>query len=46
VSDLREPTAAEKAVQDAVRGLSRPRTEESFRSRLRHEFTTGRFGRS
>jgi len=45
VSDLREPTAAEKAVQDAVRGLSRPRTEESFRSRLRHEFTTGRFGR-
>jgi len=40
-----ELTAAEKAAQAAVRQLSRPRAEESFRTRLRHEFTTGRFGR-
>ena len=35
----------EQAARDAVRGLSSPRTEPGFRARLRHEFTTGRFGR-
>ena len=40
-----EPTGAEKATQDAVRALARPRAEGAFRARLRHEFTTGRFGR-
>jgi len=42
---LREPTAAEKAAQDAVRALGQPRADAAFRTRLRHEFTTGRFGR-
>ena len=37
--------AAEQAARDAVRGLARPRAEATFRARLRHEFTTGRFGR-
>jgi hypothetical protein len=50
VSDRRglEPpdaaTAAERAARDAVRSLARPRADDAFRARLRHEFTTGRFG--
>jgi ferric-dicitrate binding protein FerR (iron transport regulator) len=46
VSDrLDEHGTAEKAAQNAVRALAQPRAEASFRARLRHEFTTGRFGR-
>lgn len=47
MSDERESTLTpeERAVQDAVRTLSRARPDDSFRARLRHEFTTGRIGR-
>lgn len=38
-------TPAEQAARDAVRSLASPRAGDAFRSRLRHEFTTGRFGR-
>jgi hypothetical protein len=31
-------------VRDLVRGLARPEPDAAFRSRLRHEFVTGRFG--
>jgi hypothetical protein len=45
----REPqepaNAAERSARDAVRALARPRPDAAFRTRLRHEFTTGRFGR-
>lgn len=40
-----EPTGAERATRDTVRALARPRADAAFRARLRHEFTTGRFGR-
>jgi hypothetical protein len=39
-----QPSVAEMATRDAVRGLPTPRAEPAFRARLRHEFTTGRFG--
>ena len=39
------PSAAEQAARDAVRALESPRAGDAFRARLRHEFTTGRFGR-
>jgi len=38
-------TPAEQAARDAVRSLASPHAGDAFRSRLRHEFTTGRFGR-
>ena len=38
-------TAGEQAARDAVRALASPRADAAFRARLRHEFTTGRFGR-
>lgn len=38
-------TPAEQAARNAVRSLASPRAGDAFRSRLRHEFTTGRFGR-
>jgi hypothetical protein len=45
VSADRPASAGEQAVRDAVRALASPRAEPAFRARLRHEFTTGRFGR-
>lgn len=41
----RPATAAEQAARDAVRALANPSPGGGFRARLRHEFTTGRFGR-
>jgi len=41
----RPANAGEQAARDAVRALASPRAGQGFRSRLRHEFTTGRFGR-
>lgn len=43
--DVRPANAAEQAARDAVRSLARPSAGNAFRERLRHEFTTGRFGR-
>ena len=40
----RPANTAEQAARDAVRDLASPRAEATFRARLRHEFTTGRFG--
>src|SRR5207247_1967789 len=37
----REPGST---ARDAVRALVRPRAREEFRTRLRHEFTSGRIG--
>ena len=39
------PSPSERRVQEALRGLARPRAGEAFRTRLRHEFVTGGFGR-
>ena len=44
-ANARVANAGEQAARDAVRGLPTPDTEAGFRARLRHEFTTGRFGR-
>ena len=41
----RPADAGEQAARDAVRALESPRAQGAFRARLRHEFTTGRFGR-
>ena len=41
----RPANAGEQAARDAVRALASPGAEPGFRARLRHEFTTGRFGR-
>ncbi len=38
-------TDAERAVQDAVRGLRTGAPDPAFRARLRQDFVTGRFGR-
>ncbi len=43
--DEPELTRSERAARDAVRGLAPPRPDDAFRTRLRHEFMTGRIGR-
>jgi ferric-dicitrate binding protein FerR (iron transport regulator) len=47
MSDEREDprTPEERAARDAVRTLPHERAGDAFRTRLRHEFTTGRIGR-
>ena len=42
---IRPANVGEQAARDAVRALASPRAGTVFRARLRHEFTTGRFGR-
>lgn len=38
-------TPAQRATRDALRELPRPRADDAFRARLRHEFVSGRIGR-
>jgi hypothetical protein len=40
----REPTAAERHVQETLRALPRPHPDVAFRARLRQEFTSGQIG--